>query len=309
MFSVVIPLFNKEKSISETLNSVLNQTFTDFEVLVINDGSTDNSAEQAAKIKDKRVRLINKPNGGVCDARNTGITLARFKYIAFLDADDCWEQDYLNEQYKLICDFKTASMWACAYGHLIGNKKENVDHVLPQGFRNYVQNYFTIKRKTDLFCSSSTVIKKEAFDVAGLFDTRIKNSEDSDMWWRVIAHFPVVFYYKTLAYYRLDSENNTINKKPKLISYLPYYVDKFNLDPKVKDLDFLGFINNWSAVKLLYYYFESNEERKEAKQAVKKLDYSLIKIKYSLFYRGPFLFGKLAYRLMVFKKNIYASFN
>ena len=87
MISVVIPLYNKEKQIRKTLQSVLTQTFQDFEIVVVNDGSTDNSAIEVEKVKDPRIRLIHQQNAGVSAARNKGIEEARYELIAFLDAD------------------------------------------------------------------------------------------------------------------------------------------------------------------------------------------------------------------------------
>ena len=88
MFSIIIPLYNKELSVGNTIHSVLNQRFQDFEVLVVNDGSTDNSAKAVEKINDARIRLITQTNVGVSAARNRGITEAKFEWIAFLDSDD-----------------------------------------------------------------------------------------------------------------------------------------------------------------------------------------------------------------------------
>ena len=91
MISVVIPLYNKEKQIKRTLQSVLTQTFQDFEIVIVNDGSTDNSTIEVEKIKDSRIRLIHQENAGVSAARNKGIEEAKYELIAFLDADDEWK--------------------------------------------------------------------------------------------------------------------------------------------------------------------------------------------------------------------------
>src|SRR5690554_2358538 len=97
MFSVVIPLYNKEKYISLTLKSVLNQSFKDFEILIVNDGSTDRSVEVVKKFDDSRIRLVDQPNAGVSAARNKGIKEAKFDWVAFLDADDRWDVEFLSE--------------------------------------------------------------------------------------------------------------------------------------------------------------------------------------------------------------------
>lgn len=96
MISVVIPLYNKEKQIAKTLQTVLDQTCQDFEIVIVNDGSTDGSVGEIKKITDSRIRLINQKNGGVSAARNRGIEEAKGEHIAFLDADDMWNRDYLK---------------------------------------------------------------------------------------------------------------------------------------------------------------------------------------------------------------------
>ena len=95
--SVVIPMYNKENFIKETLDSVLQQTFTDFEVIIVNDCSTDNSGKVILECKDKRIKTIeHKTNKGLSAARNTGILNSKSDYIAFLDADDTWNENYLT---------------------------------------------------------------------------------------------------------------------------------------------------------------------------------------------------------------------
>jgi glycosyltransferase involved in cell wall biosynthesis len=306
MFSIVIPLYNKEESIQNTLQSVLRQSFTDFEVIVVDDGSTDLSCERVEELNDVRVRIFKKKNGGVCSARNKGIEESKYDYIAFLDADDYWEPNYLKEQLHLITDFPDAALWGCAFGFKFGDKKQQIDHVLPINYRDFVSNYFGLRRKTDLFHTSAVVIKKEAFAEVGMFDIRIKYGEDLDMWYRIINHFPVVFFNKTLAYYQQEAENRALNKSIKLAEYLPFYIDKYNTDARNSDI-FLRYINNWAAVKIMYYYFNSKTERSDARMAIKKLDFSKIHRKYTLFFKTPFYFGYAVYKLISIKKWTYKN--
>ena len=115
MISVVIPLYNKEKSIAHTLKCVLNQTYRDFEVVVVDDGSKDNSAAVVEQFEDKRIRLVRQKNGGVSAARNRGIAEARGEYVAFLDADDVWKQNHLESITNLIHQFPKSKAWATCY--------------------------------------------------------------------------------------------------------------------------------------------------------------------------------------------------
>ena len=105
MISVIIPLYNKEKQIAKTLQTVLNQTYQNFEIVIVNDGSTDRSVDEVKKFLNSRIRLINQKNGGVSAARNRGIKEAKGEYLAFLDADDIWQNNYLQTQIDLICKY------------------------------------------------------------------------------------------------------------------------------------------------------------------------------------------------------------
>ena len=115
MISVVIPLYNKEKQIANTLHSVLRQTFQNFEIVVVDDGSTDNSVQEVEKVNDIRIRIVHQKNAGVSAARNKGIEEARYDLIAFLDADDKWDQEYLQTQYGLYEKYSDCSVYACNY--------------------------------------------------------------------------------------------------------------------------------------------------------------------------------------------------
>ena len=103
--SVIIPLYNKESYIKNTLRSVLEQNFTDFEIIIVNDGSTDNSLEIVSSFKDERIQVIHQPNSGASSSRNKAIQSAKTQYIAFLDADDFWFPNHLEELVQLIQDF------------------------------------------------------------------------------------------------------------------------------------------------------------------------------------------------------------
>lgn len=302
MFSIVIPLYNKQDSIQQTIDSVLKQTFTHFELIVVDDGSVDNSFKIVSLIEDRRIILIHQENKGVCAARNKGIEVAQHQYIAFLDGDDVWTPDYLQEQVNLISDFPLAALWGVNFSPLSKGQTVCLLTGLPNGYRGYVENYFKLKRVSDLFCSSSVVVKKEAFDKAGLFDERIKYSEDIDMWYRIILNFPVVFYDKVMVLYRQDAENRALMKIPELKYFLPYFIDKYQIYKDQKD--FYVFINKWSAVIIRKYYFNIKWERAYAKTAAQKLDYSLLPLVYRLLYKTPYVIGKAVYKIAELKKNI-----
>ena len=292
MISVVIPLYNKEQSVNATLDSVLAQTFHDFEVVVVDDGSTDESANVVRGFlqKDNRIRLVEKENGGVCSARNQGIKESRGEYIAFLDADDNWDKDYLTEQVRMIRDFPEAAMWGINFAELSNGKLvRTLATGLSEGYRGYVENYFQMKgRVSDLFCSSSVVIRKEVFEKVGGFDERIKYAEDNDMWFRIIATNKVAFYDRYMVYYMYDAENRALKRKIRLKDYLPFFVDKYKEPVFRQNSIFYRWINQWSAQQIRRYFFSSDaSEREDALIAVKKLDYNEIPPKYVYLYKMP----------------------
>ena len=295
--SIVIPLYNKQESIVNTLQSVLAQTYKNFEIIIVDDGSTDDSANVAeATLRECMVysvecrgRVIRKANGGVCSARNRGIQEAKYDYIALLDGDDLWDEHYLEEQVKLILDFPEAKMWGINFAEMSDGKLiRTLPTGLPKGYRGYVENYFQIPgRISDLFSSSSVVIKKDVFDKVGYFDKRIKYAEDSDMWFRIIATYPVAFYDRYMAFYLYDAENRAMNSIRLLKYFLPYYVDKYH--EFKHNQAFYKWINRWTANMIRIYYFDSTREQLEdARVAAGKLDYAVIPPKYKLLYKAPY---------------------
>ena len=143
MISVIIPLYNKQDSITGTIQSVLGQSVTDFELVVVDDGSTDNSVVMVQEIHDERIRVISKQNGGVCSARNAGIRAAHGEYVALMDADDIWDKDYLKEQLRMVADFPDCHMWGINYAETVeGRIIRDVPTGLPKGYRGIVEGYF-----------------------------------------------------------------------------------------------------------------------------------------------------------------------
>lgn len=311
MISVVIPLYNKEKAIIATLQSVLAQTYTDYEVIVVDDGSTDNSLqvvqERICELDTERVRVIHQENGGVSSARNRGIKEAKGEYIALLDGDDLWEPTFLEEQVKLIQDFPQAAMWGVNTAFIKNGKCRKWQQGMGDGFRGYVENYFGTLHN-DLFCSSSVVIRKKIFENVGYFDERISSSEDLDMWYRIILKYPVVFYDKVLVYYNQDAENRVAydtDVRFPLTKDIKYYFDKFSGEFEHNSV-FSRFMNNYVAANLLKdgYYFGTEQERKDSDAIVSKLRYQDIHPKYRWIFKTPRWFGYMVYKIVCLKKKI-----
>lgn len=310
MFSVVVPLFNKEDSIGYTLNSVLQQSFNEYEIIIIDDGSTDSSENKVHEFLQLNpgIRYIKKQNEGVSSARNEGIKLAKYEFLAFLDADDIWEPSYLAEQNKLISDFPDASMWGMNYDLVSEEITQKLYTGLPKNYQGYVADYFSLKRISDLFCSSSVVVRKNAFDVAGMFDTRIKYSEDLDMWYRIILNFPVVFDARILVHYIQDADNRAITTNRPLKEFLPFYLSKYDRYCEDNPV-FSHFIHTLCATNLISYYFNPDKEVREmACNAVMHLRYDEIHFKFRLLYKFPYFAGHLFLLLLKFKQRIWEKY-
>lgn len=191
MISIVIPLYNKGKYISATLQSVFNQTYTDYECLIIDDGSTDGSADIVGQYaSDPRLKYFRQPNGGVSAARNKGINLAKGDYIAFLDADDKWADSYLAEMVGLTRQYPNESFF-CMPHTRIETISEDV---------SIVSDYCKCVRE-NVFNTSGVVVKTEVFNYIPPFRVGVNLGEDLDMWLRLSCKHPMVFLNKALVEY------------------------------------------------------------------------------------------------------------
>ena len=246
--SVVIPLYNKENFIKETLESVLNQTFTDFEVLIINDCSTDNSVKVISEYEDKRIKIIAHPiNKGLSAARNTGILNSNSDYIAFLDGDDIWEPKYLEVIEELINNFSEASAFATNYFEDINGKKYKPSNYSLFFTETYwgILDFFKINLQKVLFVPSSFCIKKSTFDVIGMYNEKITFCEDVDFNIRFNLNFKIAFSNLRLCNYRVFSENQIMHgpiSNKVLPNYLRYEKENPNNKALKKYLDFERFL-------------------------------------------------------------------
>ena len=168
-FSVVIPLYNKANYIENTIRSVLDQTCDDYELIVVDDGSSDNSLELARKYESDRVRVIAQANQGVSVARNTGIENARGTFIAFLDADDQWEPQYLQNIHALTEQYPESAIFVTAYAVDMGNGKIHYSTRLEPETGCLPSYWLTLAKGYDFVWTSATVIRRDALMEAGLF--------------------------------------------------------------------------------------------------------------------------------------------
>lgn len=213
-FSVIIPLYNKAHFIQKTVESILAQSCQEFEIIIVNDGSTDDSLAVVSKINDPRIRIFTKPNGGVSHARNYGIEKAQYEYIAFLDADDLWLPDYLETQKGMIEQYPQAGISATTYTSVDsqGNKHDRVIDSLSRGEVLLVEDYckYVVEEKIMQIHTAAICVKKELFSQTGGFRVGVKRGEDLDMWLRLSLISPMVWKNEPKIIYNLATENNAM---------------------------------------------------------------------------------------------------
>lgn len=208
-FSVVIPSYNKVEYIERAINSVLCQSEPDFELIVVDDGSTDGTYEKAREILENRAEncvVLRQKNAGVADARNNGANFSKGQYISFLDADDWWEPDYLQEMSILIKEYPQAGMYGSGY-YIVKNGHKRIAPIgVPLGFKRGIINY--CRTYSNTMCmpisSSSVTIPRDVFLGSGGFERGISLGEDFLLWIRLALKYPVVFINLPLSNYFQD---------------------------------------------------------------------------------------------------------
>lgn len=210
MFSIIIPLYNKEKSIVRTLKSILSQTIDDYEIIIVDDGSTDDSVRQVKSVQDNRIRIITQQNSGVSVARNRGIQEAKGEFIGFIDADDEWDEDYLQTQLDLIAKYKDCDVFSTNYRFedYLGNHYDTTINKLPFGNDDsdgVLTNYFEVASSSHVPVYTSAVIMRLniILDING-FPIGVKSGEDLLTWARLAVKYNIAYTKKPHATYHLD---------------------------------------------------------------------------------------------------------
>lgn len=276
--SVVIPLFNKERHIQRAINSVLKQTYQEFEIIIVNDGSTDNSENKAKEINDTRIKLINQENRGVSVARNTGINEAKYELVAFLDADDAWEHQFLETIVRLRKLYPQAGIYGTAYEfqNPEGNRIPANYYDIPNiGWEGVVENYFRASIKNQLLWTSAVAIPKNVFKDVGFFSVGMSRGEDLDMWLRIVLKYEVVFSNTICSVYYQDADNRACNDKA---AYSKSFISKAedfyndNIMNISEPLFFEEYMIRLFITKAMYLI--EMGERKKARILLKKFNYT-----------------------------------
>ncbi|TXD83340.1 glycosyltransferase family 2 protein [Subsaximicrobium wynnwilliamsii] len=232
LFSIVIPLYNKANEISQTLESVFKQTLKEFEIIIVNDGSTDNSLLEVQKFEDKRISIFTTENKGVSHARNFGIEKAKAPLIAFLDADDLWYPHHLENLKQLYQTYPNCGMYCKAYEksylgrHIVAAKFNGLE----SDFEGIVPDYFENSLIDAIAWTSATAIPKIVFKTYGVFDTNLKSGQDTDLWMRVALNEPIAFSKNISAIHVLTGQEHHLSQSK-------HRVDRLKLLNKFKEAE------------------------------------------------------------------------
>lgn len=219
MISIIIPLYNKEFFIRRTLNSVLSQTFQEFEIIIVDDGSTDNSLGEVKKINDKRIRIVRQKNAGVAGARNRGIEESKYALIAFLDADDEWLPNHLQELLDLKNNFPKCQIFATNYKIVDPDTNERfpVNTKVLDLDEQYGEliNYFDVAIKTaPILWTSAIAVGKKAICEVGSFPVGVKLGEDLLTWARLADKYNIAYSKNITAIYNFKAYTEMLDNEP-----------------------------------------------------------------------------------------------
>lgn len=204
-FSIIVPLYNKADYVRKALESILTQSYTNYEVVIIDDESTDNSLsivnDFVKTVESGKWKVESQPNSGVAVARNNGVAASEGEYMCFLDADDWWKSTFLEEMDRLIAEYPDAGIYASNYIYY----KPGKTHValnLERGYINYPEAY--LQSGSMPVTSITTCMPRKVFDEMRGFPVGIKLGEDFLLWAKTALHYKVAFCEKPLAYYNND---------------------------------------------------------------------------------------------------------
>jgi len=234
--SIIIPTYNQAEYLQEAVDSVLNQTYKNIEIIIIDDGSTDNTLKVVNSFNDNKIIFIQQRNKGASSARNTGIKEANGEYIAFLDSDDLWLKDKLRKQIDFMRENQKVGLLGTGCFQVIDTNKMIYKKIFPH--KNEILQKDLIKYNP--FIQSSVMVRKNVFNDIGLYDEKFKESEDYDLWLRIAQKYKIANLKQALVtkkyskaglsknkdskqlYFALKARKNAISRKQYPKSYYIY---------------------------------------------------------------------------------------
>jgi glycosyltransferase involved in cell wall biosynthesis len=276
-FSVIVPLYNKAPYVKKALESICAQTYKDFECIIVDDGSTDNSLAvvkefvERFKILDFRFKILNQENAGVAVARNNGVAKSNGEYVCFLDADDWWEANYLEEMNRLIREYPEAGLYGCDYYYVKNGEKK----IFPKNVERYI-DYCKVYTQCGVMPihPNGAIIPRKVFDEIGGFDPSIKMGEDFILFMQIVLKYKVAFLNKQLVTFNQDADPTwrAITKLHKPEHHMLWHVSQWESQEKT-NASYKAMID-MLRVKSLLPYWLSKEYHEAAADELKKVDWS-----------------------------------
>ena len=287
-FSVIIPLYNKAPYVEKAIESVLNQTCRDFELVVVDDGSSDNSLSVARSVLEKCVipyQLIHQGNAGVSTARNNGAGASCGEYLCFLDADDWWAPSFLERMSDLIRDYPDAGIYGTNYYYVKNGRQSVCVTTAETGYINYCRVY--AERLQMPLSSSSVCVPRTVFDEFGGFRSHLKLGEDFDLWIRIALKYKVAFLNEPHSFYFQDSDAawRVVGKLHDPHTHMLWNLEYLSQEERTNQ-DFKILIDRLRTYSLFPYYL-SKEYHDAAKTELDKVDWSRQPGKIRSLYKKP----------------------
>lgn len=292
-FSIIIPLYNKAPYVVKAIGSVLAQSFADYELVIMDDGSKDGSFEVALRCIDghPNCHIYRQVNRGVSVARNNAVALSQGQYLCFLDADDWWEPKFLEEMSGMIETLPDAGIYGTNY--TIVNETRHKTRMasvgVGEGFEKGYINYCQVYSKTMYMplWTGAVCVPRGVFNEMGGFPRGIKLGEDFLLWIRIALSYKVAFLNKPLAYYNQDVEgaNRGVGKLHQPKEHMLWNLDFLEEEEKINS-DYKQLVDNLRTYMLLPYYL-SKDYHDEAKSELEKVDWDKQSDKLNKQYRMP----------------------
>lgn len=286
-YSIITPLFNKAPYVARAIGSILSQTMSDYELIVVDDGSTDGSAEVVERLaeddarlramgEEGRFRLIRQENAGAAAARNHGAREARGKYLCFLDADDWWGEGFLAGISELIASCPEACAYGSAYYYYKNAVPRRLSYALPEGFRKGYINYFRSYADSGQMplWTGAVCIRREAFFACGGFCERLTLGEDFYLWLSLALSGKIAFIDEPLSYYNQDIPvaKRAVGKLHDPAKHMLFNLTEFEpLEAENADYKYLI---DYLRVGGLFLYYLDDRYRPAARRELAKVDWS-----------------------------------
>ena len=302
-FSIVIPLYNKANFILATLKSVSDQTFENYEIIVINDGSTDESLSKIEALKLPKLSIHNKENKGLSAARNRGVTLARWQYVALLDADDIWKPTYLKSMFKLIENYPNHQIFGCTYkesrnGRLM-DIRTSFEAQLNQ--ESYVLDDFFSANYKQFIVDQSSLIFDRNFIKTHTFNEHIDVSEDVDYYLNYFASQQIIFLNRSLMIKTYDDNDQLSSSKisKKRVPDLEHYKTRYSSNTSIQK-----YIDIQLYKLAIKYTYENNKSKRQ--KCMTQINPLHLSMKQRLLLKSPkwIMLGLRKLKFLALKLNI-----